>query len=59
MLTGLGEKIVEAFSFVLIVNEEEDKCRMVCDIFFLSATKILVGRKIDTESDNFPVYVKA
>ena len=57
MLTGLGERIVGTF-FVLVVNEE-DKCRMVCDIFFLSATKILVERKIDTYSDNFPLYVKS
>lgn len=58
MLTGLDERIVGTFSFVLIVNEGEDKCRMVCDIFFLSVTKILVERKVDTKSDNFPVYVK-
>lgn len=57
MLTGLDERIVGTFSFVLVMNEE-DKCRMVCDIFFALVTKILVGRKVDTKSDNFPVYVK-
>ena len=51
VLTGLGEKIVEAFSFVLIVNEEEDKCRMVCDIFFLSATKIELAEALNISSN--------